>query len=86
MLRIQLHDSLKLQNDEVDYCSNSQEALDHVNQKVLDYKEAIEHEVAMSNDVVKDMYEVIILDFIAGMTDSFAVRSFEELFVPKATV
>ena len=29
---------------------------------------------------------LIVLDFIAGMTDTFAVRSFEELFVPKATV
>ena len=29
---------------------------------------------------------LIALDFIAGMTDTFAVRSFEELFVPKASV
>lgn len=34
----------------------------------------------------EDPNEIIILDFIAGMTDTFAVRSFEELFVPKATV
>lgn len=33
-----------------------------------------------------DPNELIALDFIAGMTDSFAVRSFHELFVPKATV
>lgn len=33
-----------------------------------------------------DPDELIVLDFIAGMTDSFAVRSFQELFVPKATV
>jgi len=30
--------------------------------------------------------ELIVFDFIAGMTDTFAVRSFKELFVPKATV
>ena len=30
--------------------------------------------------------ELIVLDFIAGMTDSFVVRSFEELFVPRASV
>lgn len=30
--------------------------------------------------------EIIALDFVAGMTDTFAVRSFEELFVPKASV
>jgi len=28
--------------------------------------------------------EQIVLDFVAGMTDSFALRSFEELFYPKA--
>jgi len=33
-----------------------------------------------------DPDELIVLDFIAGMTDSFAVRSFRELFVPQATV
>lgn len=43
------------------------------------------------NDEIKiysddDPDELIVLDFIAGMTDSFAVRSFQELFVPKATV
>ena len=27
-----------------------------------------------------------VLDFIAGMTDNFIVQSFQELFVPKATV
>jgi len=30
--------------------------------------------------------ELIVLDFIAGMTDTYAVRSFQELFVPQATV
>lgn len=30
--------------------------------------------------------ELKILDFIAGMTDTFAVRSFQELFEPRATV
>jgi dGTPase len=33
-----------------------------------------------------DPDELIILDFIAGMTDSFAVRSFLQLFVPQAMV
>lgn len=33
-----------------------------------------------------DPDELIILDFIAGMTDSFVVRSFQELFIPQATV
>lgn len=41
---------------------------------------------------MKDVYvptdpdELIILDFIAGMTDSFAVRSVSEIFIPKTTV
>ncbi len=41
---------------------------------------------------MKDVYdpgdpdELIILDFIAGMTDSFAMRSVAEIFIPKATV
>ncbi len=30
--------------------------------------------------------ELIVFDFIAGMTDSFAIRSFQELFVPQASV
>ena len=30
--------------------------------------------------------ELKVLDFIAGMTDMFAVRSFQELFEPRATV
>ena len=30
--------------------------------------------------------ELIVLDFIAGMTDSYVLRSFEELFIPKPTV
>ena len=30
--------------------------------------------------------ELIVFDFIAGMTDSFAIRSFQELFVPQALV
>ncbi len=33
-----------------------------------------------------DPDELIILDFIAGMTDTFAVRSFLQLFVPQAMV
>jgi dGTP triphosphohydrolase len=33
-----------------------------------------------------DPNELKVLDFIAGMTDTFAVRSFQELFEPKATV
>jgi dGTPase len=45
--------------------------------------------------VIKDMKDIyrnndpnslIVLDFIAGMTDNFAVQSFQELFVPQATV
>ncbi len=41
---------------------------------------------------MKDMYdastpdELIVLDFVAGMTDGFVLRSFEELFLPKPTV
>ena len=41
---------------------------------------------------MKDIYtnsdpdELVVLDFIAGMTDSFVVRSFQELFIPQATV
>jgi dGTPase len=30
--------------------------------------------------------ELIVLDFIAGMTDSFLVRSFQELFIPQSVV
>jgi len=33
-----------------------------------------------------DPDELIVLDFIAGMTDSFAVRSVAEIFIPKTTV
>lgn len=33
-----------------------------------------------------DPDELKVLDFIAGMTDTFAVRSFQELFEPKASV
>jgi len=41
---------------------------------------------------MKDLYrsedpdELIILDFIAGMTDSFAIRSVADVFIPKMTV
>jgi len=41
---------------------------------------------------MKDVYsprdpdELIILDFIAGMTDSFAIRSVSDVFIPKSTV
>ena len=41
---------------------------------------------------MKDVYdsgtpdELIVLDFIAGMTDSFAIRSVSDVFVPKMTV
>jgi dGTPase len=41
---------------------------------------------------MKDVYgpdtqsELIVLDFIAGMTDSFAMRSVSEIFIPKTTV
>ena len=40
------------------------------------------------NDVYcsKDPDELIILDFIAGMTDSFAIRSGADVFIPKMTV
>ena len=34
----------------------------------------------------KDSDELIILDFIAGMTDSFAIRSVSDVFIPKSTV
>lgn len=43
-------------------------------------------------DDMKDVYEptdpdeLIVLDFIAGMTDSFAMRSIAEIFIPKTTV
>jgi dGTPase len=30
--------------------------------------------------------ELIVLDFIAGMTDSFAIRSVSEIFIPRRTV
>jgi len=30
--------------------------------------------------------QLIVLDFIAGMTDSFAMRSVAEIFIPKTTV
>ena len=33
-----------------------------------------------------DPDELVVLDFIVGMTDSFVVRSFQELFIPQATV
>ena len=33
-----------------------------------------------------DPDELVVLDFIAGMTDSFVVRSFQELFIPQATI
>jgi len=34
----------------------------------------------------KDPDELIVLDFIAGMTDSFAIRSVSDVFIPKMTV
>jgi len=34
----------------------------------------------------KDSDELIVLDFISGMTDSFAIRSLSEIFIPKTTV
>ncbi len=30
--------------------------------------------------------ELIVLDFLAGMTDRFVVNAFQELFIPRATV
>ncbi len=33
-----------------------------------------------------DANELIVLDFIAGMTDSFAIRSVSDVFIPKMTV
>ena len=33
-----------------------------------------------------DTNSAIVLDFIAGMTDNFAVGSFQEIFVPKSSV
>lgn len=33
-----------------------------------------------------DPDELVVLDFIAGMTDNFVVRSFQELFIPQATI
>ncbi|HUV63230.1 MAG TPA: dNTP triphosphohydrolase [Sedimentisphaerales bacterium] len=44
------------------------------------------------NSDMKDVYkpddpdELIVLDFIAGMTDSFAIRSVSDVFIPKMTV
>ncbi|MBN2316744.1 MAG: dNTP triphosphohydrolase [Sedimentisphaerales bacterium] len=41
---------------------------------------------------MKDVYkpedpdELIVLDFVAGMTDSFAIRSVSDVFIPKMTV
>jgi len=35
---------------------------------------------------VDDPDDLIVLDFIAGMTDSFAIRSVAEVFIPKTTV
>ncbi|HEC03085.1 MAG TPA: dNTP triphosphohydrolase [Phycisphaerales bacterium] len=35
---------------------------------------------------VDDPDQLIVLDFIAGMTDSFAMRSVAEIFIPKTTV
>jgi len=34
----------------------------------------------------KDPPSLKVLDFLAGMTDNFAVKSFQDLFVPRATV
>ncbi|MBW8001146.1 MAG: dNTP triphosphohydrolase [Planctomycetes bacterium] len=58
-----------------------------------DYKTPDVHNIFA--EYVKDMQgiyeksdpdELVVLDFIAGMTDSFVVRAFQELFIPKATV
>jgi dGTPase len=41
---------------------------------------------------MKDVYkpedpdELIVLDFVAGMTDSFAIRSISDIFIPELTV
>ena len=35
---------------------------------------------------VDDPDQLIVLDFVAGMTDSFAMRSVAEIFIPKTTV
>ena len=48
--------------------------------------------IACADKDMRDVYdatdpdELIVLDFIAGMTDSFAIRSVSEVFIPKMTV
>jgi dGTPase len=58
-----------------------------------DYKTSKVHKFFA--EYVKDMQgvysdsdpdELVVLDFIAGMTDNFVVRSFQELFIPQATI
>jgi dGTPase len=58
-----------------------------------DYKTASVHKVF--GEFVEDMRgiysesdpdELVVLDFVAGMTDIFIVRAFQELFIPQATV
>jgi dGTP triphosphohydrolase len=33
-----------------------------------------------------DPDELVVLDFVAGMTDNFAIRSVSEVFIPKMIV
>ena len=49
--------------------------MDHVSQLPLEYRVMMEH---------GEKKERVVCDYIAGMSDSYAIDKFEELFVPKA--
>jgi len=50
----------------------------------MDHIELLPQQFLVSMEERGDSKEQIICDYIAGMTDSYAVKKFEELFVPKS--
>jgi dGTPase len=50
----------------------------------LDHFEMLPDEYLRLMDLYGDSKEQIICDYIAGMTDNYAVKTFQEIFVPES--
>ena len=54
------------------------------------YKYYIEHEELIPDELMRlrsmngDSKEQIVCDYIAGMTDNYAVKTFQEIFIPES--
>ena len=64
--------------------SKAQNLLEELFSYYMAHPEAMSEEFTMMLEEGEDAKEIIVCDYISGMTDQYAIGKFEEFYVPKA--